>query len=279
MTNIRRLPIFYLLAAAAILILLCVFMSGCEHRLPPVEESMPFPESGGQSVENTGDQRKPVLDAGRYYFYEDGIYRVHLYSENIVASYEFYHSYYNPDENPRFISLVPLYEDIPHEQIGKKIEGLPQLIERDWQVFAPRLSEVRYNLKVHYSLETEIDRIIERLLGIDDVIPAYSEMFYDEQVKWLNPEIFDKFVSENVNIEIVGKDSQTDYSDLTSSLSWQVYSGGCFANYGPNDDVTVCGRHLFNVWLVGFADTSTTIWSMKYVEEPGCGERLRIFEE
>jgi hypothetical protein len=263
-----------------ILILLCVFVSGCAPGLPPPEESISSPESGGQSVENPVDLGEPAVDTGSYYFYEDGILNVRLLSEDIVASYAFYHNDYNPDENPRFKSLAPLYEDIPQDQIEEKIEmgGLPPFVQRDWQVFAHRLSEVKYNLKVHYSLEQEIDRIILRVLSIDDVIPACSEMFYDPYVEWLNPEIFEQFVRENVSIEIIGEDSETDYSDLTSGLSWQVYSGGCFANYGPNDDITVCGRHLFNVWLVGFSDTSITVWSMKYVEEPGCGELLPIFQ-
>ncbi|MEL7658192.1 MAG: hypothetical protein AAGU75_20045, partial [Bacillota bacterium] len=227
MKNVRKPLIFQRLAVTMLLMLLCTFVSGCAPGLPPPEESISSPELGGQSVENTVDLGEPAVGTGRYYFFEDGILNVRILSEDIVASYEFYHNHYNPDENPRFKSLVPLYEDIPQDQMAEKIEiEGSTFVEYDWQVFAHRLSEVKYNLKVHHSLEQEIDRIILRILSIDDVIPAYSEMFYDQHVKWLNPEIFEQFVRENVSIEIIGEDSETDYSDLTSGLSWQVYSGG-----------------------------------------------------
>jgi len=251
MTNIRNKAILSLAAMISLFVL-----SGCESGISSPEE--------------------PASSQKEYYFYKDDIQYVRLFSENIEASYEYYYSSYDPDGNPKFEKLVPLYEDIPQEQMEKDA-GL-NAVERDWKVFEHRLSEVHYNLKVHHSLEQEIERIVQRLLVIDDVIPACSEMFYDGKIKWLNQEVFEKFINENIDIEIIGKDPEADYSDLVSGLSWQVYSGGCFANYGPNDDQTVCARHMFNVWLADLSGTSVTVWDMKYVEEPGCGELLPMYK-
>lgn len=278
MTSIRRTPIFYPLAAAVILTFLCAFLSGCgPHPVSPDEE-ISSPELSGQGKVSTVGSVEPAEGTKEYYFYDDGIKHVRLFSEDITASFEFCYGCCDPDENPRFKTLVPLYEDIPQNQLGEKIEGLPA-IERDWQVYEHRLSEVNYNLKVHYSLESEIDRIIQRLLGIDGVIPADSEMFFDENVRWLNTEIFDRFVSENVNIEIVGEDSEADHSDLTSGLSWQVYSGGCVPQLtGYTADDTVCAQHFFNIWLIDYSDEYITVWDMKYVDEPGCGELLPMYK-
>lgn len=262
-------------AIAPILIaaILCVSLSGCK---PSPEETAPSPEPSSEPAANMTGSDEPK-DAKEYYFDENGIRHVRLYSEDITASYEFYSGWYDPDENPRFKELVPLEKDIPQDKLGKKAEGKAE-IERDWQDFEHRLEQVNYNLKVHYSLEPEIDEIVYRLLVIDDVIPIDSEMPYDDEVTWLNTDIFDRFVDGNVHVEIIGEDSDADYTELTSDLSWQVYSGGCYPKLGANDDETVCGQHLFNVWLIGFSGTDVTVWDMKYVEEPGCGDLLPMYK-
>lgn len=249
--------------------LLCVSVSGCKSS---PKEAGRSPKLSNQPAANMASSDKQAEDAKEYYFDENGIRHVRLYSEDITASYEFYSGWYDPDENPVFKELVPLERDIPQDKLGKKTEGIAE-IERDWQVFEHRLSQVSYNLKVPQSLESEIKEIVYRLLVIDDVIPIDSEMPYDDEVKWLNTDIFDRFVAENVNVEIIDLSNAPE-----SGLSWQVYSGGCYPKLGVNDDETVCGQHLFNIWLIGFSGTDVTVWDMKYAEEPGCGELLPIYE-
>ena len=270
MTYIRKSLFFSVLTVILIVAFLCVSVAGCKSS---PEEAVPSPEPSNQPAANMADSDEPAKDARDYYFDENGIRHVRLYSEDITASYEFYSGWYDPDENPRFKELAPLEKDIPQDKLGKTTEGKAE-IERDWQVFEQRLSQVSYNLKVHQSLEPEIKEIVYRLLVIDDVIPIDSEMPYDDEVTWLNTDIFDRFVAENVNVEIIGQSSEDD--DLKSGLSWQVYSGDCYPGLGANDE-TVCGQHLFNIWLIGFSGTDVTVWDMKYVEEPGCGELLPMY--
>ena len=90
-------------------------------------------------------------------------------------------------------------------------------------------------------------------------------------IRWSNPEIFEKFVSENVNIELLD-----DCNGLIScqNLSWQVFDGGCFPGFGPEFEGYICKQHKFDIWLVDFTDAYRLIWDMKSVIEPGCGRQL-----
>lgn len=269
MNGMKRTSNLLVLASMLSIMILCVTLTGCagisaEKSTAPVQnEQSPL-----------ASEDVPSMDTKEYYFQEDGIRHIRLYSENITASFEYYSGWHDQGGNPRFENLIPLEQDVPQDKLGKKVPRMA-LIERDWQNFEHRLAEVNYDLKVHSSLEQDIDKIVYRLLVIDDVIPFDSELIYEGGVIWLNTEIFDRFVEENVSIEIIDEGSGAE----PSGLSWLVYSGGCFPSVGKNDDVTLCGEHLFNVWLVDLAGPTITIWDMKYVEEPGCGKLLPMYRD
>lgn len=265
----KRTPIILVLASMLVTVLLCVSLTGCsgisaESSLAPVQNAQISAVSEDTPSGDVGEARE-------YYFEEDGIRKVHFYSEDITASYEYYWA--DIDKKSRFENLVPLDQDVPRDKQGKKVPGLV-LTERDWQNFEHRLAEVNYDLKVHSRLEEDIDKIVYRLLALDDVIPMDTEISYLGEITWINTEIFDRFIEENVSVEIINDDG-----DQPSGLSWQVYSGGCFPGRGKNVDATVCGEHLFNVWLVDLSGPEITVWDMKHVDEPGCGELLPMYRD
>lgn len=266
----KRTPFFLVLAYLLAAVLLCVTSTGCSNI--SAEPSPATVQNGQISQVSEDTPSGDAEDAHEYYFEEDGIRKIRLYSEDITASYEYFWAY--TDKNPRFENLVSLDQDVPQDKQGKKVPGLV-LTERDWQNFEHRLDEVNYELKVRSGLEEEIDKIVYRLLVIDDVIPMDSEISYLGEITWVNAEIFDRFVEENVSVEIINDDDGAE----PSGLSWQVYSGGCFPGFGKNYDETVCGEHLFNVWLVDLSGPEITVWDMKHVEEPGCGERLPMYQD
>lgn len=266
----KRTPIFLVLASMLVTVLLCVSLTGCSGISAEPSPATVQNEQVSQVSEVTlsGDAE----DTHEYYFEEDGIRKIRLYSEDITASYEYFWADIN--KKTRFENLVPLDQDVPQDKQGKKVPGLV-LTERDWQNFEHRLAEVNYDLKVHSGLEEDIDKIVYRLLALDDVIPMDSEISYLGEITWINTEIFDRFVEENVSVEIINDDDGA----RPSGLSWQVYSGGCFPGFGKDYDETLCGEHLFNVWLVDFSGPEITVWDMKHVEEPGCGEPLPMYRE
>lgn len=264
----KRTPIFLVLASMLVTVLLCVSLAGCSGISAEPSPATVQNEQVSQVSEVTLSGYAD--DTHEYYFEEDGIRKIRLYSEEITASYEYFWA--DTDKNTRFENLVPLDQDVPKDRQGKKVPGLV-LTERDWQNFEHRLAEVNYDLKVHSDLEEDIDKIVYRLLALDDVIPMDSEISYLGEITWINTEIFDRFVEENVSVEIINDDDGAQ----PSGLSWQVYSGGCFPGGGKNVDETVCGEHLFNVWLVDLSGPEITVWDMKHVEEPGCGEPLPMY--
>lgn len=266
----KRTPIILALASMLVTVLLCVSLTGCASTSA---EPSPAPVQNAQTSQGSKDTPSGDAEQAReYYFEEDGIRKIRLYSEDITDSYEYYWA--DIDKTPRFEKLVPLDLDVPQDKQGEKVPGLV-LTERDWQNFEHRLAEVNYDLKVRSGLEEDIDKIVYRLLALDDVIPMDTEISYLGEITWINTEIFDRFIEENVSVEIINDDDGAQPSDL----SWQVYSGGCFPGFGKNYDETVCGEHLFNVWLADLSGPELTVWDMKHVEEPGCGELLPMYRD
>lgn len=265
----KRTPISLVLASMLATVLICVALTGCSST-----SAGPSPAPVQNAQTSQGSEDTPSGDAEQareYYFEEDGIRKIRLYSEDITASYEYYWA--DIDKKPRFENLVSLDQDIPQDKQGKKVPDLV-LTERDWQNFEHRLAEVNYDLKVRSGLEEDIDKIVYRLLALDGVIPMDSEISYLGEITWINTGIFDCFIEENVSVEIINDDG-----DQPSGLSWQVYSGGCFPGSGKNVNETVCGEHLFNVWLVDLSGSEITVWDMKHVDEPGCGELLPMYRD
>jgi len=223
------------------------------------------------SEDNLDDEASQIQCYGMFHD-GNGRWAVRIVLENIVA-------YRDINPSNRF-GLTPLGIEFPVE--GEMVIRPGAIFDRDWSDYQHRLSRASYHLIINDSLESEINTIIHRNLWIDGVAhpPSNLDIPPLPQYQWLNNEVFEKFVNENVVIDLIG-DSQDGESqsigDLDikiSDLSWQVYQGGCFMNYGSTMPEYVCYQHLYEIWLVYFSDDYRVIWDMKYIVEPGCGRPL-----
>jgi len=256
-----------ILSIIALIVLLVSVISGCG-----IEEAMPTQEDISSSnerhmgmlvkdenVQQDTSQEDIEVNESCHFYESNGIPAVYIESENIEAFLK-----------EGFITDFELNDweiDFPpseRQEIGTTTYW-PDGFEYDWSIFQHRLFCAKYNLRIHYSLEPEIDRIIRRNLIMDKVIPGDDEFVSDiVKTNFLNTEIFERFINENVKIEIIDI-VHPDIEDYKSQLEWLVYQGGCRFEFG------VCTEHLYLIWLVDFNDSNRIIWDMKTVTNPGCG--------
>ena len=209
-------------------------------------------------------------DDGKLYF-GNGRWGVEIVSENIIAFYDIFHSYIHT----RF-GLTPLEHEFPKGNVDPVI--LPPVILFDWSDYQHRLSEVSYHITMNETLVNEAPTILHRILYLDGVVHAPDSLFYDfipiTRPQWINNEVFQQFIYENVTIDFVESDA-ADGDTLTSNLTWQVFWGSCLINYDLIPLDYVCYQHVFEIWLVDFSDDSRRIvWDTKSIVEAGCGRTL-----
>ena len=225
---------------------------------------------GTYSVDETDYHPLLEVSAGRWAIY--------IASEDIVAYYDllFNNSAYEPE-----FGLVPLSED---ERLPAWSRFSPRANTRsyDWHDYQHRLSEAEYHFYINSALESEIFVITHRNLYVDGVVRVDSEMdiLPLPRIQWVNDEVLESFVQDNVTVNFVDDFSQGERSAsvfidaLTSNLTWQVYRGGCFKDFRSYNDV--CYQHAFDIWLVDFSNSYRVIWDMKSIVEPGCGRDLHL---
>ena len=190
---------------------------------------------------------------------------VRVVSEGIVALIDNYYIYNNFSYD---FGLKPFSEEFPRES-----GAIFSYEEFDFYDLQQRLFQASYNLRIHYTLESEIDRVVKYNLAMDGVIRVCPEFELLWRVRFLNTHIFDRFVEENVNIEIIYCDIPDiiDSRGLNSGPIWVVHNHWfdiCFFLY---PFVPYCFEHNIHIWLVEFTDTHRTIWDMRTVTETGCG--------
>jgi len=183
---------------------------------------------------------------------------IFLPSEGIIA--------YEPIfSEPRF-GLAPFYV---LEDEYPALTNYPGSFSRefDWSVFEDRLLKAEYFLKVHESLESELDSIIRINLSLDQVVFHTREVLPHTPPIFTSTEVFDRFVNENVTIEIFDmyQPSAGDNYESTSPV-WIVLEA-----YSFYDDNRRCHEHVFYLALVEFTESQRTFWELKTVKEPGCG--------
>jgi len=188
---------------------------------------------------------------------EPGEYLVNLHSVGIVAR-----SILGYQNGYASFDLEPLPRS--HQEFGVL----------DWSHYADRLSQVNYNLRIHHSLEQEVELIVYRLLVRDQIIHNSFEHDYGQFLRfppyeYLNTEIFYDFLEENVSIEIMDE-SVPNFSEISISeqQDWHVYSHViCLQTQ------TSCWGSIFIVWQIdGLSGSDRTIWDMLTVVELGCAE-------
>jgi hypothetical protein len=197
-------------------------------------------------------------EKGRFYD-DEGNLAVYIISEDITA-------YFHVDFSTEF-SLNDWDVDFPLSE-GSEIGAVTYHsggFEYDWSIFQNRLSDTIYNLRIHSKLESEVDSIVKRNLVIDHVVVGIAEFAGEDLVTFFtNTDVFEKFMDENVEIEIINE-SCPYLESYEIHLEWLVYQGGC------RFDRNVCVEHIYIIWLVDFSSTVRTIWDMITVTNPGCG--------
>jgi hypothetical protein len=145
----------------------------------------------------------------------------------------------------------------------------PENATYDWSRYQNRLFMAEYNIRICHTLESDIDRIIMYNLAVDNVVSYICSSTFDnsQDVIFLNTDIFYKFVSERVEIEIIDDTQQkTDDFYNQEHFNWEVIEGGC--HFGINE---YCYKHVYTIWLVNFNNQDRTILDMRTVTNPGCG--------
>ena len=198
-----------------------------------------------------------------FFIDEFGRSTVHFFSENLTA--HFYENFV-----PAF-NLIPLPYDLPPLYIPFGGSITITYEKRDWYDYQHRLEQVFYDLKIHYSLKDYIDIIVMRVLSHDNVIRTVCTLPQLPPIKYVNGHVFENFLEENVNVEII----EDEHNNNQSYPQWIVLNGNCFAldSFG-NFVRNTCIEHYFHIWLIDFSGEYRIIWDMRTVIEAGCGIEL-----
>ncbi|MCL2227048.1 MAG: hypothetical protein FWB97_05410 [Oscillospiraceae bacterium] len=138
--------------------------------------------------------------------------------------------------------------------------------EVDWGRYQHRLSHVRYSLRIHYSLYSEVETVVFRNLVVDGVVGScFAADFEWRPTRFLNTEVFEKFLLENVDITIITESVPDVFDSYSSTPKWLIFNGGCY------HENMRCQSHPLVLWLKESCGIYRTIWDMKMITEPGCG--------
>jgi len=141
----------------------------------------------------------------------------------------------------------------------------------NWRDYEHRLDEAKYYLRIHNSINDEIESIIIHNLIADGVIHGGNPLtnvvdiaLYSEDVQ--NLYIFYSFLENNVTIELF-----EDSFDREGYVRWLAYDGGLTLHSLFNKE---CKELEFDMWLISFEDEYIYIWDTKTLALPGCRKVL-----
>ena len=259
--------------------MLIILTTGCySYEYAPIEYNANTHMTGGVQIDYSkpeyisaeyvgAEDEDTLLNADEYeydcnrgrFLDSSGNYAVHIISEDIVAIFS--------NEFETSFELIAWYNDVRYTGISESdsTRYWPDGFEFNWADYSQRLSVAQYSLKIHYSLEMDVNRIIKWNLMSDNVVPGDFEFTHDiAPYNFLNEDVFDRFVSENVTIELIGGEGSSK-EDYSRQFEWLVYAGGCrFLN-------EVCTEHTYLIWLVDFSSVDRVVWDIRTVSNPGCG--------
>lgn len=184
---------------------------------------------------------------------------IYLPSEDIVAY--------------RLYSIIPKFDieyidDYARTVSPRQDQGLRPVF--DWADFSTRIFEAEYTLVIHQSLEAHINEIIRACLVIDGVIWRACDLNLENplfETRFMNVEIFDRFIDTNVHIELFSSDMVLEYdSDYGTEMPVWIE----LEMYFSTENGVCAEKHIY-LALVEFTESCRIFWDLRAVVEPGCG--------